>query len=166
MTEKQKDALSKIIAAVPDDYQAIFKEVADYAISLGYMPTLKGAKKDYADFIKSKVKRTIMKIDTAPTLPRLAIKFYALPEYAGIFKDAIDERVAIWQKLGYEAKCFGCGKCDGTHGFTVTFDDGKQGFLCGGGVFDLPSFGAENVSEVKAALKAQDVFFMANITST
>jgi len=170
MTEKQKDTLNKIIYALPDEHREAFKEVAEYAVSLGYTPVLKGAKKNYGDFSKSKIGRTILKIDTGPTPPRLAIKFYALPEYTGIFQEAIEESIREHARLKYEIKphCTGCmqrrnGRCNEPQGYNISLPDGKQGFICGFGIMSLPSFSAENIPEVKAALKAQDNFFINNI---
>ena len=160
MTEKQKYALEKVIAALPDDCRESYREIAEYAISLGYMPTIKGAREDYADFTKSKIRRTILKINTNPDYLWIAMKFYALPAYTGVFQDAIEERLAYWNKLGYEAHCFGCGKCDGTHGYVCALPEGKQGFLCGFGVIPLPTFCSENIIEVKDALRAQDAFYL------
>lgn len=164
MTEKQQNALNVTLSALPDDCRKSYQEIAEYAISLGYIPVLKGSRKDYADFVNSKLKRTILKINTNPNSRWLAVKFYAIPTYSGVFKDAIDERLAYWSKLGYKAKCFGCGKCDGTHGYKITLPDGKQGFLCGFGVIPLLTFSAENMSEVKEALKIQDEFFIKQTT--
>ena len=162
MTEKQKATLNKILDALPDEHREAFREVAEYAVSLGYMPVLKGSKKDYADFVKSKVKRTILKIDVAPTPPRLAIKYFALPAYSSIFYDGIEERVNMLEKMGHKVRCWGCKKCDSTQGYNYVLSDGREGFLCGGGLLDLAGFSAENISEVKAALKTQDDFFMNN----
>jgi len=159
MTEKQKYALDKIISALPEDLRESCREIAGYAISLGYMPVLKGVRENYADFVNRKLKRTILKIQTNPGFPFLEMKFYALRSYAGIFQDAIENRLVYWDKLGYEASCFGCGKCDGTHGYVCALPDGGQGFLCGFGVVPLPGFNADNIQEVKQALKIQDEFF-------
>jgi len=164
MTQKQTDALEKIIAALPEESRPIFREVAEYAISLGYMPKIMGVRGDYADFSKSKIKRTVLKIGTDPKFPpRLALKFYALSKFTTTFREAVEERLKVWQRLGYEAKCFGCGRCDGTEGYTAVFPDGTEGFLCGYGVLDVPAFSAENVDEIKAAIKIQDEFFMGQI---
>jgi hypothetical protein len=57
-----------------------------------------------------------------------------------------------------EARCFGCGQCDGTHGYTIIFPDGKQGFMYGRRGFDLPSFRAENILDVKKALQRRKNF--------
>lgn len=161
MTQKQNDALNKIIAALPDDCQENFREIAEYAISLGYMPTVKGSSKDYADFSNSKLKRTILKIKApAPKFPAyLEIKFYALPAFSAYFKKAIEDRILTWNRLKYEFRCFGCGKCNGTEGYAVTLPDGKKGFLCGFGLLPLPPLSVENMTEVKEALRLQDDFF-------
>lgn len=159
MTEKQQVALDTILSALPESCRAGYAEIAAYAISLGYMPVLKGARKDYADFTNNKLKRTILKINTDPKSRWPAMKFYALPAYSGIFEQAVGQRLAYWQKLGYEARCFGCGKCDGTHGYRCALPDGTKGFLCGYGVIPLPSFTAENSPEVKEAMQVQHAFF-------
>lgn len=159
MTQKQDLALHTVLSALPEDCRESYGEIAQYAVSLGYMPALKGVRKDYADFTNAKLKRTILKIDTNPDYRWIAMKFYAIPEYTGIFQDAIDARLAYWKKLGYEANCFGCGKCDGTHGYKCTLPDGRRGFLCGFGVIPLPTFQAENRSEVKEAMRIQNDFF-------
>jgi len=162
MSEKQEYALHKILSSLPDDCREPFREVAEYAISLGYVPKL-NAKETYADFNSTKTKRIILKIDAAATPPRLAMQFCPMPAYSGIFYDAIVERVGILVQMGHTPRCWGCGKCDGTEGHTYVLSDGKTGFLCGRGVMTLPSFCAENVSEVKAALKAQDDYLLGSI---
>ena len=167
MTEKQKNTLNETIIALPNEYQKEFREIAEYTISLGYMPVKKGT---YTDFVKSKVKRTILKIDFNPKIPRLGMKFYAIPEYTGIFGEAIKNALEYYSKLKYEIKpyCTGCmqrrnGRCKEPQGYIISLPDGKQGFICGFGMITLPSFTEENVREIKEALKIQDEFFMKNI---
>jgi hypothetical protein len=160
MTKKQEEALDKIISVLPDNVRESCREVACYAVSWGYMPSLKGTHKNYLDFTKIKTKRTILKIQTNPKFPCLEMKFYAIPAYSAFFQRAVDERLLTWNRLKYEVRCFGCGKCDGTDGYKVTLIDGKQGFLCGFGLLPLPLFSTENVTEVKEALRIQDAFFM------
>ena len=158
MTEKQEYALNKIISSMPDEYRESFLEVAEYAVSLGYKPKL-NAKETYADFIKAKTKRPILKIDVDPKFPpRLAIQFTPMPAYSGIFYDAIEERAGLLEQMGHKPRCWGCGKCDGTEGHNYVLRDGRTGFLCGRGVITLPFLRAENVPEVKAALKNQDEY--------
>ena len=161
MTNKQADAFDKVFSVLPDDCRESYREVAEYAISLGYMPAIKGVRKDYLDFSNSKLKRTILKIQAATPKypPYIALKFYAVSKYSSYFQKAVDDRLSTWNRLKYEARCFGCGKCDGTEGYGVTLLDGKQGFLCGFGLLPLPSLSIDNISEVKEALRLQDEFF-------
>ena len=160
MTSKQADAFEKIISGLPDDCRDSFREVAEYAISLGYMPAIKGVRKDYLDFSNSKLKRTILKVKTDPkSPPYLEIKFYAIPAYSPYFQKAIDDRLFTWNRLKYEARCFTCGKCDGTEGYSVTLPDDQKGFLCGFGLLPLPPLSPGNIAEVKDALRLQDEFF-------
>lgn len=160
MTEKQKNSLNKIISALPDNCRELFREVAEYAVFLEYKPKL-NAKETYADFIKSKHGRTILKIETAANPPRLAMRFDALPVYSGIFREAIENRVNLLEQFDwFKGSCHGCGKCDRTQGYTYELPDGRKGFFCGSGVIDLPSFSNENIAEIKNALKTQDNYFM------
>ncbi len=163
MTEKQNTALGKVIGEMSDGLKPSCREIAEHAIALGYMPALKGVRKDYVDFTKSRAKKTILKISSNPDFQGLAMKFYALPEYSGIFSEALKKRLAYWEKLGYEVKCFGCGGCDGKQGYRIELPNGRQGFLCGWGAVPLPGFSAENAAEVKEALRIQDEFFMSLI---
>ena len=162
MTEKQTYAFNKIINSLPNNHKEAFREVAEYAIFLGYNPKL-NAKETYADFINSKTKRPILKIDTDVNCsPRIAIQFRPMPAYSGIFYKAIEERVNLLEQMGHNPRCWGCGKCDGTEGHKYALSDGRKGFLCGRGVLTLPSFCAENVSATKIALKDQADYLMSN----
>jgi len=166
MTTKQMDAFNKVFSALPDNCRENFQDIAEYAISLGYMPTVKGVRKDYLDFSNSKLKRTILKIQ-APTPkfpPYLAMKFYASPVYSSYFQKALGDRLSTWSRLKYDARCFGCGKCDGTEGYMVTLPDGEKGFLCGFGLLPLPPLGNENIADVKGAMKLQDEFFRKQVS--
>ncbi|MDR1117239.1 MAG: hypothetical protein LBL09_03205 [Oscillospiraceae bacterium] len=165
MTSKQTDSFDKIISMLTEDCRESVREVAKYAVSLGYMPALKGSGKNYADFSNSKLNRTILKIQTNPKFPYLEIKFYAVAAYSAFFQKAIEYRLSTWNRLHYETRCFGCGKCDGTEGYMVTLPDGKEGFLCGFGLLPLPSFDAENIAEVREALRLQDEFFRGHVSA-
>ena len=167
MTAKQIDAFEKVFSVLPDDCRENYREVAEYAISLGYMPAIKGVRKDYLDFTNGKLKRTILKVQAATPKypPNIAIKFYAISTYSPYFEKAVDDRLSTWNRLNYEVHCFGCGKCAGTEGYTVTLSGGKQGFLCGFGLLPLPTLCAENIAEVKEALRLQDEFFKKQVSA-
>jgi hypothetical protein len=155
MTEKQKVSFEKIIGAIPVNSREAYREVAEYIMSLGYNPRLNGGE-TYADFIKSKHRKTIMKIETGKT-PRLAIRFDALPVCSGIFKEAVEKR-----KMSYCPKCK--YKCNGNNGISKKYvlPDGRECYICNV-VIDIPAFNAENVSKIKEVLKIQDEHLMSLI---
>lgn len=161
MTAKQAQALERIMAALPDGVRATYRDIAEHAMALGYMPVLKGARETYADFTKGRVKRSILKIDTDPNFPpRLAIRYYTLPAYTPFLEKAVLDRAMALRGDGYEVRCYGCGRCDGTQGYRFTLPDGGQGFWCGRDIMPLPPFGEAQLLEIKAAMRAQDDFYM------
>ncbi len=164
MNEKTCQLLHDFIKELPQDYQSMFRELADYAISLGYTPK-KTKSKDFAlDFSKSKVKRTIMKLEVHDNAkksnpPGLRLKFYANKEYSDIFQRGI-QRV-IEEFNGRYTGCYGCGKCKGQlEGYTYTYPDGKKVFRCGGELIAIYDFGIHNVSEIKDLIRVQDDFYI------
>jgi hypothetical protein len=166
MTEKQQNAYNTIITNVPEKCREFYSEAADYAISLGYLPVINKGQ-TYIDFIKNKIKKYILKITAIPNTSHwIAVQFYALPEYNGIFKMALDERISKLRSLGHEPNCWGCGRCDKTLGYKFVRPDGTQGFLCGAGVLQFPLFNVEHVSLIKDALKKQDDFLMKHFGET
>ena len=167
MTEKQKNAFNKIISTLPDDCRESYLEIAEYAISLGYMPVLTGKNEDAVNFSKSKTKRTILRIK----LPRqIAMSFYAFTEYKGVFKEALDGRYrgdnigSETRRFDCENKCGQCGYGAYGYGYSIPLPNGNYGFICGHCVLPLPIFSAENIQEVKEALKTQDEFYLKQIT--
>jgi hypothetical protein len=160
MTVKQTAVFNNIISALPDDCRDSYRQIAEYAVSLGYTPTIKGTRKDYADFSNSKLQRTILKIKFGSKSPYIEMKFYALHEFSAYFQTAIKDRIATWNRLKYDFRCFGCGKCDGTEGYTVVLPEDKTGFLCGIGLLQLPPLSDKNIPEIKEAMNIQNEFFI------
>jgi len=152
MTEKTKIKLNNVISKFSKEYQGLFREIAEYIISLGYNPKV-NAGETYADFIKSKHGKTIMKIEMGydnPSIPRLSIRFDALPVCSGIFQEAIEHFIE---------RCSRCRKCTGKLGNKYVLPDGREIFPCRAVIY-MPFFNADNLSEVKDALKMQDDFLM------
>jgi hypothetical protein len=163
MTDKQQTALDAALAKIPELDRNLYRNIAEYAISLGYMPKLGGKDGSYAEFIKSKIKRTLIKFQFAPGAGRkyaVKLSFYATPAYSPLFKEAVAEMVHTLRKQNYEVRCWNCGMCDGTLGYKHIGEDGAESFLCGKGVLQLPEIGAEHLDEIKSLMKAQDDFWM------
>ena len=168
MTEKQKIMIDGLVNALPDNQKEIYRELAEYAVSLGYTPKKLKPDGTYLAFSKSKVNRTIIKILAnhnecidAHDIPGLYLKFYANKEYSEPFRQGVKKVLEHFG--GKYTGCYGCGKCDGTHGYIYTYPDGKQLFKCGGELVELPPISKEHITEIKSLLKTQDEFFMKNL---
>jgi hypothetical protein len=166
ISEKATQLLKDFISELPESYREMFQDIAEYSISLGYTPK-KTRSKDFAlDFSKSKVKRTIMKMEVHDNAiktngPGLRLKFFANKNYSDVFKQGI-QRV-IEEFNGKYTGCYGCGKCKGElEGYTYTYNDGKKVFRCGGELIAIHNFNPKNIPEIKRLIKGQDEFFMKN----
>ena len=129
------------------------------------MPALKGAQGQYVLFSKGfpkKNNRTILKIvaDFKHPPPHIEMRFFANKSLSPFFEQAIAERLSCNFDTDRFA-CINCGNCDGTHSYNYNFESGGNGFLCGyTSLISLPPINAENVAEIKEALKNQDEFYI------
>ena len=57
ITAKQVDAFNRVFSTLPYNCRESFQDIAEYAMSLGYMPTAKGVRKDYLDFSNSNIEK-------------------------------------------------------------------------------------------------------------
>ena len=152
MTEKARIKLENVISKFPAEYQELYRNIAEYVISLGYSPKV-NAGETYADFVKSKHGKIIMKIECgyekppALKIPRINIRFDVLPNLSGMFEDAVLQ----FKK----SHCPKCGKCNGTFGVKYTLSNEKEVYTCRSTIY-MPSFDTNNLSEIKEVLKAQD----------
>ncbi len=169
MTEKVQTLLHSFLDDLPESDRAFFRELAEHAISLGYMPR-KTKSKDFAlDFMKSKVSRTLMKMEVHDNAirrngPGLRLKFYASDSYSTIFRNGV-QRV-IEEFNGRYAGCYGCGRCkNGLEGYTFTYPDGRKVFRCGGELLSIHRFTEGDLAEFKQLMSAQDAFFMSQFPS-
>lgn len=163
LSERTSKLLNEFISELPESQREMFQEIAEYSISLGYTPK-KTKSKDFAlDFSKSKVKRTIMKMEIHHNAikmnePGLRLKFYANKNYSDIFKLGI-QRV-IEEFNGKYTGCYGCGRCKGElEGYTYTYNDGKKIFRCGSELIAIHNFSPKDIPEIKMLIKVQDEFF-------
>jgi hypothetical protein len=127
------------------------------------MPKLGGKDGSYAEFIKNKIKRTLVKFQFAPGAGRkyaLKLSYYATPEYSPLFKEAVADMVNALRKQNHKVRCWNCGMCDGTLGYKHFDDDNPESFLCGKGVLQLPEIRTEHLDEIKSLMKAQNDFWM------
>jgi len=139
MTEKQRYAIDTIFSKIPDEYQRIFREIAEYTISLGYIPSIKGASEQYVIFSKSfskpKINRIILKIATDPKQknpPSIEMRYFANKfPYSPLFTRAIEDRVYVngWGDPGQKITGTGnwlCGNCNSTHVYYTINPNGEK----------------------------------------
>ena len=162
MTEKQKILIDGLINALPEEKET-FREIAEYAVSLGYLPNKLSKDGTYIAFSKSKVSRTIMKVMAlynecidAHGVPCLYLNFYATKKYSELFQRGVRKVIEHFGGV-YLTECNGCGKCDG---IGYPDPDGKGRIKCGNELVELPPISFENVAEIKSLLKAQDEYFV------
>lgn len=163
MDEKSMLLLNSFLLELPERYREIFRELGEYAISLGYRPKRTKSKDFTLDFSKNKVKRTILKMEVhdngqKSNSPGLRLKFYATEAYSKIFRDGV--QTVIEEFNGKYTGCYGCGRCKGKlEGYIFTYPDGKEVFRCGNELIAIHDFDAHDIPEIKALLKTQDEFF-------
>lgn len=166
ISNKTAQLLKDFTSDLPESYREMFQDIAEYSISLGYTPKKTTSKSFALDFSKSKIKRTIMKMEihgngVEANGPGLRLKFYANKDYSDVFKQGI-QRV-IEEFNGKYTGCYGCGRCkDKLEGYTYIYDDGKKVFRCGSELIAIRNFSLKNISEIKMLIKGQDEFFMKN----
>ena len=110
MTEKQQQALDTVFSTLPEECRESYREIADYVISLGCKPVLRGVHKDYVDFVSSKLKRALLKISADPILSqRITVFFRMLSACGSPNGNGWDTRKMLWlrrmQREDYPASC-------------------------------------------------------------
>lgn len=168
MNAKQTAALQDFLQSIDDPYRAIFAELAEFAAELGYMPVRNKTHDITIDFRNSRVKKTIMKMEQKEQkhdglrygesgVPGLRLRFFAADSYSEIFQSGI--RRVIEEFDGKYTGCYGCGRCDGTQGYTNLYPDGRSVYRCGTELISVFHFGAQDIPEIKSLLKAQADFY-------
>ena len=143
--------------ATPDE-RRILSAIADYAYSLGYK-----VKKDKTQslgytFTHSKIKKTILRFTSSHGKPILRLKFFAAPTYSLFFQEAI--RVTIEEYNFKYTGCYGCGRCDGTHGYRYQYSDGREYYRCGTELIEITDINHVPVEEFLNLFKKQHEHYL------
>lgn len=169
MNDKQLAVLEELFIFINNEqYKTMFLELAEYAISLGYKPVRNKTKDISIDFRKNKIKKTIMKMEAKEqkhdgnkcgerNIPGLRLRFFAAKDYSDIFKYGIQHVIEEFE--GKYTGCYGCGKCNGTEGYTFFYPDGRQVYRCGGELISVFDFAEKNLPEIKLLLKTQADYY-------
>jgi hypothetical protein len=164
MDDKIKALLDDFLDKLPEKDKTLFKSIAEYAISLNYLPKKTKTRVFNIDFINSKIKRTLLKLEAPDTkkqdsISGIRLKFYANKDYSDIFKEAI-KRV-IEESDGRYTGCYGCGKCSGElEGYFYVYSDGKRIFRCGGELIPVIGWNENSLVEIKQLMNNQNDFWI------
>jgi hypothetical protein len=168
MKEKHKVILKELFSQIDQAYSSMFNELAEYVIDLGYNPVRNKTKDVTIDFRRSKIKKSIMKMEVSEqkhdgysygerNIPGLRLRFFAVKEYSEIFLHGIQHVIEEFD--GKYTGCYGCGRCDGSEGYTFIYSDGKQVFRCGSEFISIFDFTDSDIPEIKKMLKAQADYY-------
>ena len=175
ITKTQAQKINTLMTALPEDEREIYREIAEYAVQLGYTPSqVKNTQgpTDALAFTKKKVNRRLCKI-SAPSAncskgkplyearkTILALSFYATTDYSAFFRDAIEKELATVaiKRRG----CANCKQCSG--GYAYASDDGHAVGCCQWKMIELAPIGAQHIDEIKTMMQAQDEFWMEGAT--
>ncbi|MBK1810696.1 hypothetical protein JHL18_08605 [Clostridium sp. YIM B02505] len=174
MNEKQQSILNELLSNIDLKYNTMFLELAEYAISLGYTPVRSKTIDVNIDFRKNKFKKTILKLEAKEQKhaglkygerdkPGLRMRFFAAKEYSDIFNNGIKNVIEEYD--GRYTGCYGCGRCDGSEGYTFIYPDGRKVYRCGSELISVFDFTEKDVPEIKKLLKIQDDYYVEKLGS-
>ena len=172
-TVQKNSIIEEFLSQIPVTYTALFRTLADYAVSLGYRPVRCRTAVLSIDFRSSKAKRTIMKFTLEEekhdgfgygerNIPGLRMRFFASTEYSEIFRNAV--QYVIERFDGKYTGCYGCGRCQGEpQGYHYTYPDCRTVFRCGGELLSVFDFTDANLEEMRKLLDRQATYDMEHI---
>ncbi len=169
MNERQHSLLEGLLERINPAYHQLFKDLSEYAISLGYTP-VRNKTKDYSlDFKNNKLKKTIMKLEEKEqkhegigygerNIPGLRLKFFASSEYSGIFKKGI--QIVIENFDGKYTGCYGCGRCqEKLQGYRFVYPGKNEVFRCGSELVSIYEFSDQDRLEIMKLMGEQAEYF-------
>ena len=136
--DKYNAIIKEYLDIVPLKNKSLYEELANMAITLGYVPKRDKTKIISISFRNNKTNFTIMKF-SEDTIDGLKFKFAANKKYSKIFDEGIkkyDEYLRGLYAEKYNLKnvtCFGCAKCVNEKKlfYAIEYDDGRKYKVCG-----------------------------------
>lgn len=169
MNKRQEALMNEFLSQTRAEYTEMLRDLAEYAIGLGYSPIRCRTKDLTIDFRCSRRKATIMKMEIREqrhdgfrcgerNMPGLRMKFFAAKEYSLIFQKGIQRVIEDFD--GRYTGCYGCGRCrGGLEGYMFQYPDGRQVFRCGRELIPIFDFGLGHMEEIKHLMKLQAAYF-------
>ena len=165
MTDSQKQKIDMLISVLPKHEQEMYREIAEYAVELGYSPSKIKTPLEpviFAKTIRSFGNRRLCKI--APPNHEISnelstgvfLSFYATTDYSEVFNEGVrmlcESRKSRKTHGGSDKGCGDCNKCTG---YFYTYSDGKTTGCCHDKLVEILYIKEEHVVEIKAMMKAQ-----------
>ena len=157
MTENQKQKIENLIAMLPENDRELYREIAEYAVELGYSPSKVKNPNDSVDFSKNinNCWRKLCKIN--PPNPAkhqdntvFALSFYTVTEYSDIFHESVRKACETRKsRIGIN----GCGRCKKCGGYTYIYPCGKKVMCCHDKLIVLPIISDKYLFEIKNIMK-------------
>ncbi len=150
--------MDEYFASLATNEKAIFSNITNYAFSLGYKAKRDKSKTLGYTFTHSKVKKLILRFSSNNGNPIIKLKFIASPQYSSFFNEAIRN---VIEEYDYKyTGCYGCGKCQGTHGYIYKYSDGREYYRCRTELIELTDIKNIPLEEFLVLLKAQHDFYL------
>jgi hypothetical protein len=165
---KQAALVEEFLGHVRPEYHGMFRQLAEYACSLGYRPVKTKTKDFCLDFRSAKAGRTLMKMEEKEQkhgnlrfgqrdCPGLRLRFFASLDYSALFHEGVLN--VIEEFNGRYTGCYGCGHCKGEkQGYTYLYPDGRKVFRCGLELVSVFDFTSDDLPEFQRLMKAQADF--------
>ena len=147
--------------ALSNEEKAVLSTIANFVFSLGYRVRRDKTRALSYTFAHNKVKKRILRFSNQKGKPIIKLKFYAAPSYSRFFHEAVRTVIEEWD-YRYTG-CYGCGKCDGTEGYTYSYPDGRQVYRCGTELIEIADITNIPVAEVLYLLKTQHDHFVSGL---
>ena len=179
MTEKQKNTIDNLIKLLPADDRKIFREIAEYAVELGFTPSqikYTHVLSDAVVFTKTKAgkSRRLCKIFPSSVgknkelyntgKPMLSLSFSVTKKYSNIFHEAIRQEHETL-KNGFK----GCKECNikCANPYVYRYQNGKTVLCCGSDkLMELPPINEAYLNEIKEMMKKQSDYWMKTVFAT
>ena len=156
MTENQKQKIDNFIAVLPEHDRSLYREIAEYAVSLGYLPSKTKNPNEPMVFAKNVENcwRRLCKISPPNPAKQLentvfALAFYKVSNYSDIFhQSGKRECESRKSRVGVN----GCGECGG---YTYVYPCGKKVMCCHDKLIVLGEINNSYKDEILSMMKTQ-----------
>ena len=150
--------ISEFYNSIPVNISEVFKNIADYAIKLGYRVKKDKVKHIAYSFVSSKYNNGIMRFVNDKNEIKLKMKYFGIKTRNEVLEQALKETIEEYN-FKYTG-CYQCGKCkDKKEGYIIEYKGGKKYFRCGSEYIDINNFEKMSIEEIKITIEEQTKYY-------